>query len=395
MPARKSSMTTRSGSRVKGKQPSHEPSPTKGKFQGFSWIHCLCRYSSLVISSLALSTVLFSLSTQITQGDLAWTSRHFNSWWQIGALLAWRTVELTIAWILGYDARDVASFTYLTHLPTYALLYSFYGIRPTTLVTVGSITILSTAFPFFLFRSPSRVHEEHPFMRLSCSGARTSPKVTRGAKTTKSSIKHQHPTILTDCPTTLYTTLVAACIYTVLLYSSIATWLPTYLVTYYDGLPDLRIAHVGPKGFISLLVTLLPAGYALRDFLFVSSVGAAQLEQQHKKVTVAVEEEAEAEVEGKTSGKKKARKHEEERTGELLVTSLYRKYWLALPAKTRVLISRTATLATMIMLNTIVQVVGTISGAEMEGAMGWGAIWTLATCVTGVMFGWVEAVDGL
>ncbi|OJD22773.1 hypothetical protein ACJ73_05875 [Blastomyces percursus] len=395
MPPKKSSMTRLSSSRGKGKQAPHEHEalPTTGKFQAFSWIHCLCRYSSLVICSLALSTVLFSLSTQITQGDLAWTSRHFNSWWQIGGLLAWRTVELTIAWILGYDARDVASFTYLTHLPTYALLYSFYGIRPTTLITVSSITILSTALPFLLFRSSSRIHEEHPFMRLSCSGTHISPKTARSTKTTKSSLKHRHPTILTDCPTTLYTTLVAACIYTVILYSSLATWLPTYLVTYYDGLPDLRIAHVGPKGFVSLLVTLLPAGYSLRDFLFVSSVGAAQLEeQQHKRVTVAVEEEAEGEV--KTGGQK-ARKHDEERTGELLVTLLYRKYWLALPAKTRVLMSRTAALATMIMLNTIVQVVGTISGAEMEGAMGWGAIWTLATCVIGVMFGWVEAADGL
>ncbi|EQL33767.1 hypothetical protein BDFG_04299 [Blastomyces dermatitidis ATCC 26199] len=395
MPPKKSSMTTRSSSLGKGKQAPHEHEalPTKGKFQSFSWIHCLCRYSSLVICSLTLSTVLFSLSTQITQGDLAWTSRHFNSWWQIGGLLAWRTVELTIAWILGYDARDVASFTYLTHLPTYSLLYSFYGIRPTTLMTVASITILSTALPFLLFRSSSRVHEEYPFMRLSCSGAHTSSKTTRSAKTTKSSLKHQHHTILTDFPTTLYTTLVAACIYTIILYSSLATWLPTYLVTYYDGLPDLRIAHVGPKGFVSLLVTLLPAGYSLRDFLFVSSVGAAQLEeQQHKRVTVPVEEEAEGE--GKTGGKK-ARKHDEERAGEFLVTSLYRKYWLSLPAKTRMLVSRTTVLAMMTMMNTIMQVVGTISGAEMEGAMGWGAIWTLATCVTGVIFGWVEAVDGL
>lgn len=107
-----------------------------------------------------------------------------------------------------------------------------------------------------------------------------------------------------------------------------------------------------------------------------------------------VEEETVAEPAVKAGGKK-ARKHEEELPGELLVTSLYRRYWVALPTKTRVLVSRTAALAAMIMLNTIVQIVGTISGAEMEGAVGWGAIWTLATCVTGVLFGWVEAADGL
>lgn len=75
--------------------------------------------------------------------------------------------------------------------------------------------------------------------------------------------------------------------------------------------------------------------------------------------------------------------------------SVYRKYWLELPAKTRSLLSRTIELAVMIMFNTVVQVVGTINGAEVEGAVGWGSIWTLATCVTGVMFGWVEAADGL
>ncbi|PGH32925.1 hypothetical protein GX50_04269 [[Emmonsia] crescens] len=394
MPARKSPTTTRPSSRGKGKHPPHAGLPAAWRFQVPDWLRCLARYSCLVISSLALSTVLFSLSTQITQGDLAWTSRHFNSWLQIGGLLVWRTVELTVAWLLGYDARDVASFTYLTHLPTYILLCNFYGIRPTTLITTASITILSTALPFLFLRSPSRVHQQYPFMRLICCDAHTTPKATRSTKTTKGGIKHHHTTILTDCPTTLYTTLVAACIYTVILYTSFATWLPTYLVTYYDGLPDLRTVHVGPKGFISLLVTLLPAGYVLRDFLFVSSVGAAQLDQQHKKVVVTVEEETVAEPAVKAGGKK-ARKHEEELPGELLVTSLYRRYWVALPTKTRVLVSRTAALAAMIMLNTIVQIVGTISGAEMEGAVGWGAIWTLATCVTGVLFGWVEAADGL
>ncbi|OJD18147.1 hypothetical protein AJ78_01813 [Emergomyces pasteurianus Ep9510] len=394
MPVRKTSSTTRPSSQGKGKPPSHAERPSASRFQVADWLRCLGRYTALVTSSLSLSTVLFSLSTQITRGDLAWTSRHFDFWWQIGGLLVWRTIELTVTWLLGYDARDAASFTYLTHLPTYILLYSFYGIRPTTLLTVASITVLSTALPFLFLRNPSPVHQQHPFMCLPCSGAHAASKATRSTKTTRGGTKHSNPTILTDCPTTVYTTLVAACIYTVILYASLATWLPTYLVTYYDGLPDLRNAHMGPKGFISLLVTLLPAGYALRDFLFLSSIGVAQLDQQqHKKAVVATEEGAEADV--KAEGKKARSTYEEDFPGEFLVASLYRRYWLALPSKTRVLVSRTAALATIIMLNTIVQVVGTISGAEIEGAVGWGAIWTLATCVTGVLFGWVEAVDGL
>ncbi|KAG5301472.1 hypothetical protein I7I48_01491 [Histoplasma ohiense] len=385
MPSRKST-TTKSSHGRKGKHTPHESLPTGWHFQAPHWLRALCRYSSLVICSLALSTGLFSLSSQITQGDLAWTSRQYDSWWGIGGLLAWRTAELTVAWLSGYDARDAASFIYLTHLPTYVLLYSFYGIRPTTLMTVAFITLLSTAIPFFVFRGPSRIHQMHPFMGFQCCDGHTTLTVISSTKTTKDDIKLRHPTILADCPTTVYTTLVASGIYTLILYSSVVTWLPTYLVTYYDGLPDIRIAHAGAKSFISLLATLLPAGYALRDFLFVSSVGAERLDEQR------IEDSA---VSFTGPGKEAREQGDEAPSGELLVMSVYRKYWLELPAKTRSLLSRTIELAVMIMFNTVVQVVGTINGAEVEGAVGWGSIWTLATCVTGVMFGWVEAADGL
>ncbi|EEH04125.1 conserved hypothetical protein [Histoplasma capsulatum G186AR] len=385
MPSRKST-TTKSSHGRKGKHTPHESLPTGWHFQAPRWLRALCRYSSLVICSLALSTGLFSLSSQITQGDLAWTSRQYDSWWGIGGLLAWRTAELTVVWLSGYDARDAASFTYLTHLPTYVLLYSFYGIRPTTLMTVAFITLLSTAIPFFVFRGPSRIHQMHPFMVFQCCDGHTTLTAISSTKTTKDDIKLRHPTILADCPTTVYTTLVASGIYTLILYSSVVTWLPTYLVTYYDGLPDIRIAHAGAKSFISLLATLLPAGYALRDFLFVSSVGAERLDEQRT-------EDSTVDLIG--PGKEAREQGDEAPSGELLVMSVYRKYWLELPAKTRSLLSRTIELAVMIMFNTVVQVVGTINGAEVEGAVGWGSIWTLATCVTGVMFGWVEAADGL
>ncbi|QSS49870.1 hypothetical protein I7I53_10360 [Histoplasma capsulatum var. duboisii H88] len=253
-------------------------------------------------------------------------------------------------------------------------------------MTVAFITLLSTAIPFFVFRGPSRIHQMHPFMVFQCYDGHTTLTAISSTKITKDDIKLRHPTILADCPTTVYTTLVASGIYTLILYSSVVTWLPTYLVTYYDGLPDIRIAHAGAKSFISLLATLLPAGYALRDFLFVSSVGAEWLDEQRT-------EDSAVDLIG--PGKEAREQGDEAPSGELLVMSVYRKYWLELPAKTRSLLSRTIELAVMIMFNTVVQVVGTINGAEVEGAVGWGSIWTLATCVTGVMFGWVEAADGL
>lgn len=104
MPSRKST-TTKSSHGRKGKHTPHESLPTGWHFQAPRWLRALCRYSSLVICSLALSTGLFSLSSQITQGDLAWTSRQYDSWWGIGGLLAWRTAELTVVWLSGYDGQ--------------------------------------------------------------------------------------------------------------------------------------------------------------------------------------------------------------------------------------------------------------------------------------------------
>lgn len=180
--------------------------------------------------------------------------------------------------------------------------------------------------------------------------------------------------VLADNPTTLYTTIAAALVYTMGLYLSYATWLPAFLVTYFDGLPDISAVHEGARGFITMFLSLLPAGFAARDFLFVSSASQSQPDEQDHGLSAS---------------------EREERHGELLITSLYRKYWMGLPRKTRVLVSRSATLALMTLTNTIVQLVGTISGAEAKGALGWAGIWAASTIVNGIIFGWIEAVEGV
>ncbi|KAK2742380.1 hypothetical protein FQN55_007914 [Onygenales sp. PD_40] len=381
MPPRKSSTSSRPNSR-KGQKVASQvseklPKGVLTRKTAPNWVLCLAQYSSIIVSSLTLSTVLFSLTTQITRGDLAWTSKHYDSWWEVVGLLGWRTFELSVAWLLGYDARDVASLTFLTHLPTYILLLKFYGIRPTTLLTVCLITLFSNTLPFRIFRQPNAIHKSS---QLTTSRTTTAPAVSIKA--------HQDETILADTPTKVYTTLIATSVLTFTLYSSFATWLPTYLVSHFDGLPDLRAAHAGPQGFVSLFITLLPAGWVLRDFLFVSPIAEAQLEEM-KEVT--------EEAEHKHPRQERTAEEEEEgwKAGELLVLYLYRKYWVSLPTKTRVLVAHTVALAVMMLLNTVVQVVGTISGAEMEGALGWGMIWSLATGVTGWLFGWIGGVEGL
>ena len=328
-------------------------------------IHPAVRFSLAVFSSLALSSTLFTLTTGITLGELGSVSKHLETWWEVGGLMAWKAVEVGLAWILGFDGmfippnspprqpntltktnqgRDVLSFIFLTHLPTYSLLSTFYGLRPTTTLTSYFITLASTTIPFVLLRSPTPIHSQ----------STTIP----------------NRSILQDRPTTIYTTIGATAIFTVTLYLSYATtWLPTKLVLHFQDLPDISTVHAGPAGLPVLFLTLLPAGLAARDFLFASSAGA--------------------------SPSKDTKKKNASPEGEYLACTVYRKTWGALTKKTQVLISRTGLLASMLFVNTVIQVAGTVNRVDVEGAMAWGTVWSVAALVTGAMFGWIEAVDGV
>lgn len=244
--------------------------------------------------------------------------------------------------------RDVLSFIFLTHLPTYTLLSSFYKIRPTTILVAYAITLFSTSIPFSFFRRAASVHDlaRAPYSAVS------------------------NRTILQDRATAIYTTIAATSIFTIALYVSYVTWLPAQLVVHFDNIPDISLTHAGPAGLPVLFINLLPTGWAAKDLLFVSSAGA-------RKDTEA--------------GSEKAKSSQ----GEYLACAVYRKTWGALSVNMQVLIQRTVTLATFVVLSTIVQLVGTVQGADVKGASLWGAIWAVATLATGVMFGWIETVDGL
>ncbi|KAJ5103452.1 hypothetical protein N7532_003981 [Penicillium argentinense] len=242
---------------------------------------------------------------------------------------------------------DVASFLFLTHQPTFSLLSFFYGVRPTSTLASYMITILSTVIPFAILRQPASVHD----LARAPSGA-----VANRA-------------ILQDRATTIYTILAATSIFSVILYSSYATWLPAQLVVHFESLRDISAAHAGPAGLPVLFVTLIPAGYAVRDFLFVSSTGHSE-DAADKEQTASRED-------------------------EYLVVDWYRKTWCQLSTKTRILASRTLILATCVLLNTTVQIAGTIQNVSVQGAATWGGLWAVSTLAIGATFGWIEAVDGV
>ncbi|OJJ39214.1 hypothetical protein ASPWEDRAFT_362213 [Aspergillus wentii DTO 134E9] len=348
MPRKKNGATAASQS----DKPSAEVQPTtppQVRASRLARIPSFVRYLLVVFISLTLSSTLFSLTSGITLGELGGVSKHLDAWWEVGGLIGWKAIEIGLAWTLGFDGRDVFSFLFLTHLPTYSLLSSFYGIRPTTILVAYAITLFSTTAPFVLLRQPTSVHD------LSHAPSGTV----------------SNRSILDDRATTIYTTVAATSIFAVVLYSSYATWLPAWLVVHFENIPDISVAHAGPAGLPVLFLTLLPAGWAARDYLFVSSTGAANIPETKPEESPA------------------------DRHGEYLACAIYRRTWGSLSRKSRVLLSRTFNLASLVHLNTIVQVAGTMQGVDFVGASRLGLMWAAAILITGATFGWIEAVDGV
>ncbi|KAJ5590649.1 hypothetical protein N7450_004621, partial [Penicillium hetheringtonii] len=311
------------------------------------------RFALVVFGSLIASSILFTLTADVTQGELGLVSKHLEEWWEVGGLVAWKAAEVGLAWSLGFDrcldcaGWDVASFLFLTHQPTFSLLSFFYGVRPTSTLASYLITILSTVIPFAFLRRPASVHD----ISHAPSGAVA------------------NRTILQDTPTTIYTILAATSIFSVILYGSYATWLPAQLVVHFESLPDISAAHAGPAGLPVLFLTLIPSGYAIRDFLFVSSTGHTDNEVKTE--------------------------HPPSHEDEYLAVAIYRKTWSQLSTKTRILVSRTLVLSVSVLLNTTVQIAGTIKDVSVQGAAIWGSVWAISAIVIGATFGWIEAVDGV
>lgn len=63
------------------------------------------RFFLVVLSSLVVSSVLFTLTSNVTQGDLGLISKHLEEWWEVGGLMAWKAAEIGVAWVLGFDSE--------------------------------------------------------------------------------------------------------------------------------------------------------------------------------------------------------------------------------------------------------------------------------------------------
>ncbi|KAI9703610.1 MAG: hypothetical protein M1836_007380 [Candelina mexicana] len=299
------------------------------------------RFPLLVILSLTLSASLYTLAADFSGGELAGISRTLNEWWEAVGLMGWRSIELGVGWWGGYDGVDLASLTLLSHLPPLYLATTFYSIRPTTVITSLAIDILSTYIPFRLLRPLSPTHNiEAPKAAVS------------------------NRAIINDLPVRTYTTLLAAGIYSVVVYGSYYSWLPVYLVTHFDGMRDISAAHSAALPY--LLASFVPVGYAAREFLFTPSTGS----QSNRGDAVS-----------------SAFNPESATLGETVKHNLW-----DYPKRTQVIIGRTATLVAVTGFNTWIRTYASIEGSEIYGAAGWAGVWAAGAATTGVALWWVGDV---
>lgn len=210
------------------------------------------------------------------------------------------------------------------------LLHYFYNAPATSSLLSLAITILSTTLPIALIPPPTT--------RRSAAALETE----------------------TEGGLNVLTTLLAACIHSLVLAGSYATFLPTTLVTYFDNLPSVAAAH--SSSFISLLPLSLLSGLAARSFILApSTAGLSTTKPEFDAVNAGLEEHVRYNLCGYS-----------ERMKEVL--------------------RRTAVLAALGAANTFALVMG-VEGVEARGAAVYAGVWGTAVAVSGVALGVVGDVD--
>ncbi|CZT02055.1 uncharacterized protein RAG0_09383 [Rhynchosporium agropyri] len=308
-----------------------------------STIPAVLRFPIVVTLSLTLSALLYSVAAEYTAGDLARVSRTLDQWWQVSVLIGWRTFELGLGWFGDYDGYDLASLSLLSHGPPLYLLGSFYEIHPVTVISSLLIDALATYIPFRLLRPLSLAHS---------------------ASTSKHSLTVRNKDIITSNSIQIYTTILAGSIYAVTLFTSYTTFLPVYLVTYFDGIPSIAAAHT--NSIITLFPTTFLLGLAAKSFIFTPTITASPTDED---VQIAAF-------------------HPETAT---LEETFWFNVW-GYNSRKKVMIKRTATLMLVTGVNTFVQTFVTIDGVEAVGAVVYSAVWVTAALITGVTLGLVGDV---
>ncbi|KAH8664983.1 hypothetical protein BGZ60DRAFT_378917 [Tricladium varicosporioides] len=303
------------------------------------------RFPLVVVLSLSISSLLYSLSAVYlgSENDLAKVSRKLDNWSDVASLVGWKMFELTLGWYGNYDGYDLASLSLLSHGPPAYLLGTFYQVRTVSILSIIIIDSLAMYIPFRLLRPLSLAH----------SVSISSPSVT---------VPNRE--IVTDTSVGILTTLLAASIYSVTLYSAYASYLPIYLVTYFDDIPSIAPAHTATP-FTLFPITLI-LGLAAKSFIFTPA-------------TASLPSSADA------------RNAAFNPASATLAETFWYNLW-GYDTKTKVVIKRTAAVMLASGINTFIQTWVIIEGVDAIGAIAYSGVWVIAAAITGTSLGIVGAV---
>ncbi|KAG4030523.1 hypothetical protein MFRU_012g02550 [Monilinia fructicola] len=295
------------------------------------------RFPLVVILSLVGKGLAYSLTAAYLDGEeLGRVSRRVEGWDEVGILFGWRTLELALGWFGKYDGYDLAALSLLSHGPPLYLLGTFYEVGLKAVLSSLLIDTLTTYIPFRLLRPLSAAHADSP----------SAP----------------NRDITSDLPVQIITTLLAASIYSVTLYGSYVTFMPYFLATYFEGIPSLAAAYSATP--TSLLPATLLLGLATRSFIFTPATAT------------------------KPSDSKAPPFDPETAT---LEETIWYNLW-GWSKKTKIVITRTATLMAVTGVNTFVQTYLTVEGVEALGAVAYSGVWVVAAGICGGVLGFVGAV---
>ncbi|KAF6813698.1 hypothetical protein CMUS01_12777 [Colletotrichum musicola] len=300
-----------------------------------SHLPTVLQFPLVTVLSFSISSLCYSFLSEWSRGELAGISKSLDTWGEVAILAGWRIFELALGWFGNFDSYDLAALNLLAHGPPVYLIANFYNISTAAAVSALGIEMLSTFVPFQLLRGVSGAHA--------------------GAKNVA------NRELLSDIPISIFTTVLAAGIYSFTLFTAYKTYLPTTLVLYFEGLPNLAPAY--SANFLTTLPVTLAFGIAARTLIFTPFVATGKTAEDGKleefdPVTATL--------------------------GETLAWNFF-----GYTTRAKVVIFRTTVAMILTGVNTYLQTHMTINAVESYGAALYAGTWVVAAFFTGVALGFV------
>ncbi|KAF2210974.1 hypothetical protein CERZMDRAFT_44433 [Cercospora zeae-maydis SCOH1-5] len=303
------------------------------------------KFPALTLVSLGLSAFLYTVVSPYAGPELASVSRDLDRW-QLWTVVGWKLTELFGAWYLRYDYLDLGFLTFLSNVPHYFLLNTFYGIDYLAALIPLAIDVVTIAIPFALFRGPIHARD------------------TKKPRTANQLVVQDEGIRWTIAA-------FAASLYSLVVYISFSTWLPVHMAVHFDGLKTLQKARDIVPWLLAGL--FLPLGYAATHFIFVPAVGSAS----NPGLT-----------DPRIHPEKSAFDPETATFSDTLAFNLGLSGAKFSP-RAEILCKRTAILAASSFANSFVRSYFTIEGTDLVGTAGWSSVWAAASALAGVAFAWV------